>query len=156
MLVKMVIVIEYVNNKKYVKDMKTGRKWRVLEKGKISKKGKEGERLKTEKRKKKRFHPGTVALWEIRKFQKTTGFLIRKQEISLCKVGEGNCTGTKGWPLIPGTSSAGFSEGSGGLCGKSFWRCKFMHHTCKEGHTDAQGNPVDLTDLGDMVKCLQV
>ena len=38
----------------------------------------EGVGLKTEKRKKKRFCPGTVALQEIRKFQKTTGFLIRK------------------------------------------------------------------------------
>ena len=38
----------------------------------------ESEGLRMEKSKKMRFCLGTVALWEIRKFQKSTGFLTRK------------------------------------------------------------------------------
>ena len=31
-----------------------------------------------ERKKRRRFFPGTIALWEIRKYQKSMGFLIRK------------------------------------------------------------------------------
>ena len=74
----MVRVIEYINKKKYVWDTKTGRWWRFggTEGPKKEEKKLEGKRgppgLKT------RYQPGTVALHEIRKFQKSTSFLIRK------------------------------------------------------------------------------
>ena len=50
----------------------------MSEKGNIKESVKEREGLKTERRKKERFCPGTVVLFEIGKFQKTTGFPIRK------------------------------------------------------------------------------
>ena len=62
--------------RKYVKDTKMGRRWRVKGLGKRVKKTEEDSssqapELKVEKRKEKRSWPGTVALWEIRKFKKT-------------------------------------------------------------------------------------
>ena len=77
-------VIKYKDGKKYIRDMKMGRSWRVQEKRegrdrmKKEGKGKEDGRPKsggppTEKR---RFRPGTVALWEIRRFHRSMGFLI--------------------------------------------------------------------------------
>ena len=79
---EMVRVIEYIGKKKSVKDTKTGKWWRLKEKQGPKRKGKklkgEGELPGLERRKKRRYWPGTVALCEIRKFQKSTSFLIGK------------------------------------------------------------------------------
>ena len=66
----MVRVIEYINNKKYIRDTKMRGCWRVSERG-------EREVKAEEEKKERRFRPGTVALCEIHKFQKPTRFLIR-------------------------------------------------------------------------------
>ena len=86
---------------------------------KVKKSGKESssQELKTGKRK-KRFYPGTVALWEIRKCQQSTGFLIWK--LSFARRSDGDCPGTEGWPPFQGISSAGSAGGSRGLCSKFF------------------------------------
>ena len=49
------------------------RKEKIVEEGKK----KSGEE-QTDQKRKRRFWPGTVALWEICKFQKSTSYLIRK------------------------------------------------------------------------------
>ena len=76
----MVCVIEHIDKKRYTQDMKTGRQWRVLEvKEKVRERGKKvADVEETWNEKKRRFRPGTVALQEICKFQKSTSFLIRK------------------------------------------------------------------------------
>ena len=81
----MVRVIKYKGGKRFIKDTKTGRSWRVPEKEgkeKQSRERKESERktpeLLEKKIKKRRFRPGTVALEEICNFERLTGFLIRK------------------------------------------------------------------------------
>ena len=78
----MVGIFEYdKDGRKYCKDTKLGRRSRVpgkKEKSAKPRKESESKGLKMEGRKKKRFHPGTVALWEMMKFQKATGLLIRK------------------------------------------------------------------------------
>ena len=77
-------VFEYNEKRvKYVKDMKMGGRWRVNGLGKKVRKpkkdsGTQTQELKVERKKRRRFHPGTVALWEIRKYQKSMCFLIRK------------------------------------------------------------------------------
>ena len=53
-----------------------------------------------EKGRKRRYLPGLVALHEIRKFQKI--YLVTNQEVTVCEVGEGNCSTHKGQPQIPG------------------------------------------------------
>ena len=81
---KMVRVIEYINNKKYIGDTKMGRWWKVSERGKRErpkqrKEKKESGRAEDPKTsglpaKKRTFRPGTVALQEIC----LIGFLIWK------------------------------------------------------------------------------
>ena len=56
--------------------MQVVRQWRVLGEKKMMES--EGGQPGLEKRRKRRFRPGTVALQEIHKFQKSTSFLIRK------------------------------------------------------------------------------
>ena len=72
-------VFEYdEKGRKYVKDTKMGKRWRVKGLGKkvMTPKKESGKKVKGEK--KRRFCPGTVGLQEIHKYQKSTGFLIRK------------------------------------------------------------------------------
>ena len=80
----------YKEGKKYIQDTKTGRRWKVPEWG--GKPGQRKERGKKEKyekkkdlktsrlpeKKRRRFKLAIVALWEIQKFQKSTGFFIHK------------------------------------------------------------------------------
>ena len=76
----MVRVIEYINKKRYMKDTKMGKQWRgpkLKEKEREKKEGGQGT-FGLSVKKRRQFRLGTVALWEIGKFQKSTSFLIRK------------------------------------------------------------------------------
>ena len=70
----MVRVIEDISDKKYIRDMKMGRCMRVPERGGERGQSRGGRRRKErrlklpelpKKKEKRRFRPGTVALWEI-------------------------------------------------------------------------------------------
>ena len=74
-------IMKYIDKKRFIRDTKILRQWSVPELKERKRKEKRGERKeeqKTQEKRKKRFHLGTMALWEIRKFQKFIGFLIRK------------------------------------------------------------------------------
>ena len=79
---KMVRIIQYINQKKYVWNMKMGdvvedaRRAGPKEVGEDGRKC--GETARPGRKRKRRCRPGTVALQGMRKFQKSTSFLIRK------------------------------------------------------------------------------
>ena len=107
-MINMMRVIEYINKKKYIRDTKAGRQWRVLELKEIEKEKKVPEAKGKEKEKKeggqgpsgfsmkmkRQFRLGIVAPQEIYKFPKCNGFLLRKLFIHW--VGEGDGPGAEG------------------------------------------------------------
>ena len=62
-----------------------------------------------------RFRPGTVALREIRRYQKSTELLIRK--LPFQRSGERDCSGTQGGFEIPVSCHCGVTGGSRSILG---------------------------------------
>ena len=78
----MVRMIKCIDKKRYIKDMKTRRQWGLLELREKERQGKKKreerkEKQRTQEKRNRRFRLDTVTMREIRKFKKTTCFLIR-------------------------------------------------------------------------------
>ena len=89
-------------------------------------------------KKTRKYWPGTVALWEIWQFQKSTKLLIRKLPFSQL---------VHEIALQVGKTDLHF-QGSAIICGQSHGRCQPLHHTCKMGDNCAQRHSVSLPHLG--------
>ena len=113
------------------------------------------EFLKAGKVKKPRkYWPGTVALWEIQQFQKSTELLIWKLPFSRLvheiaqAVGKTNCA-------LPGECHYMLAGGCRSIFGVSHGRCQPLCHTCKKGDNYAQRHSVSLPHLGRASKVLK-
>ena len=127
--------IEYINKKRYMRDRRTGRWWRVLElkeMEKVRERGKKIADVKGEGKEKKRrqFRPGTVALQEIHKFP--------CQEVIVCELGKGDHPRTMGWSKISGIGPPCLARGSRGLCCQFVCRFQFVCSPCKAYHFHAK------------------
>ena len=93
----MVYVIEYKDKKKYVRDMKMGRRWRVPIKGEKGKDGKGGEEeggvenIEEENKEVLSGHCGPTGDQEVPKINWLPG-----QKITFHEVGERDCSGAEG------------------------------------------------------------
>ena len=87
-----------------------------------------------------RYQPGTVALREIRHYQKSTELLIRKLPFSM--FGQGNRSGHQDRSMVPVICHHGPSRSIGSLLGRIIRRHKLMCHSCKAGDHHAKRYPV--------------
>ena len=106
----------------------------------------QGDKVK----KTRKYWPGTVALWEIWQFQKSTGLLIRKLPFSwlVCEIA---LEVGKYDLCFQGSSIICLQEAVGScrsIFGWSHGRHQPLCHTCEMGENYAQGHSVSLPHLG--------
>ena len=147
---KMARVIEYENGKKYIRDVKTGRRREVTRR-----KRKEGE-------KKDEGNPKPIRASSEEKKKRWRGDLgwhcspLRDQEVSKnyglpdlqTALWMGNHARTMRWPMLLGHCPPHLARGSRGLCDKPVQGCKSMCHACEMGNGNAGGYSIGMKDLG--------
>ena len=86
--------------------------------------------------KKRRFRPGTVALGEIRQYQKVYRTIDQKGSIPTSHIWDH--ARHQEWPKDPGGGNKRFAASSRGLFGRLVWRLQPVCYPCKMSHPHAK------------------
>ena len=87
-----------------------------------------------------RYRPGTVALWEIRRYQKSTELLIRKLPFQWFVWEIAQDFGKGEWRFTADAIAA-LQEATEAYMVSIFEDTNLLHHTCKAGDNHAKGFP---------------
>ena len=98
-------------------------------------------------KKTRKYQPGTVALWEIQWFQKSTKLLIRKLPLLVVSL-QGSPWSRQIWLELPREHHHMPAGSCRSIYGWSHGRCQPLCHTCSKGNNYAQRYSVSPLHLG--------